>query len=424
MTGHYIEKYFPSKNVRYIAVNDGIDTYTGNNDDITPFKSVINDMYAKDISKKVRTAMTTKKLNGEFIGSIAPYGYMKDKADKNKLVIDEETACIVRRIFKMFIETQSVLGIMKQLSREKIPTPSALKNLTNTQKGTHKGLWSSTMIKRILTNPTYIGNLTQNRKRKVSYKVNKQQSISKDNWIIIPNTHEAIVSEEDFNTVQNILTKRNYNNTKRERKPHILSGLVFCGDCKRPMTFMTKNKDSDIVYVICATRKKYGKLCPCASSRLREDYLIKLVTEKIRETAHKVNADKVVKNTSIDKQAGYINNLNVEQAEIIRQLDEIKTLIVNLYKDKVKNIISEQHFIAISNEFNNQEKGLAERLKQIEIEINQMLDNKNNILSVERILNDFLQFENMDRVTLTTLINRIEIQGDKKATIIFSFNEP
>jgi len=122
-TGHYIEKYFPSKNVRYIAVNDGVDSYVENSNDMTPFKAVMNDMYAKDISKKVRTAKTTQKLKGEFIGSIAPYGYKKSAENKHKLEVDEETACIVRRIFKMAIDNMPMAAIAQQLSVEKIPTP-------------------------------------------------------------------------------------------------------------------------------------------------------------------------------------------------------------------------------------------------------------------------------------------------------------
>ena len=425
MTGHYIEKYFPSKNVRYIAVNDSIDTYTGYNDDITPFKAVINDMYAKDISKKTRTAFTTKKLNGEFIGSFAPYGYMKDENNKNKLIINEGTACIVRRIYKMFLENMSIMGIMKQLTREKIPTPSAVKNLKSIQKGICKGFWNAPIIQRILTNPTYIGNLTQNRMRKVSYKVDKLNVIPKDNWIIIPNTHEAIISEEDFNIVQSLLTKKNYINIVRAKRTHLLSGLVFCGDCKKPMTFMTKNKNADIVYIRCSTRKKYGKLSECSAGSMREDYLLKLVTDRIRDVAYKsINKDTVVENANKDKQAEYISNLNKEKAEITKQLDEIKMYIINLYKDKVKNIISEQRFIDISNEFNSQENGLSERLKQIDIELNQAQESNDNMLSSEKMLSDFLQFENVDRVTLIGLINRIEIYKDKKVKIKFNFNEP
>ena len=425
MTGHYIEKYFPLKNIRYIAINDGIDTYTESNNDITPFKAVINDMYAKDISKKTKTALMTKKLKGEYVGSLAPYGYKKDEGNKNKLTIDEQTAVIVRRIYRTFMETQSIIGIMKQLTQEKIPTPSEAKKLKRTQRPNFKGFWSASVIRMILTNPTYTGNVTQNRAKMVSYKVHKLNKLPKEQWITIPNTHEAIVSEEDFSTVQSLLSKRNYINTKRETKTHLLTGLVVCGDCKRPMTFMTKNKNAEIYYLVCATRKKYGKLSDCTPRSIREDYLQNCVAEQIREIAQKhVDKDKVISNANTDKQTEHTANLQKEKTEIAKQLDEIKTMIASLYKDKVKNIVSEQHFIDISNEFTSQEKTLAKRLKQIEEEMSQAQENKNSMKTFEKILNDFLQFENMDRVTLIELINKIEVYREKKVIIQFNFTEP
>ena len=424
-TGHYIEKYFPSKNVRYIAVNDSIDTHIENDSDITPFKAVINDMYAKDISKKVRTSLKTKQLKGEFIGSHAPYGYKKDETNKHKLIIDEQTAVVVRRIFQMFIETQSIMGIMKQLSLEKIPTPSAIKNLKLTQKGVYKGLWNDVIIKRILMNPTYIGNLTQNRTRKVSYKVNKFDNLPKNQWITIPDTHEGIISEEDFNTVQSLLSKKNYISAKRETKPHLLAGLIFCGDCKRAMTFMRKTANPKIVYIVCSTRKRYGKLSPCEPRSIREDYLLEQITDKIREIATtSLDKSELIKNADTNKQSDYIINLNKEKNEITNQIAEIKALILNLYKDKTKNILPEKNFIELLNEFNSQSEGLTERLNVIDEELKQDNENKDSMIIVEKTLNDFLQFENIDRVVLTALINRVEVYQDKSFTVKFNFIEP
>ena len=158
--GYYLDKYFPMHGVRYIAVNDAVDTGEMNStNDMTPFRAVFNDMYAKDISKKVRTALETKKNSGKFIGSLAPYGYKKNRHDKNHLVIDEETAFFVRRIYKEFLAGETILGIAHKLSSDNIPTPSAHKNLTATQRY-FKGIWNDAIIRRILTNPTYAGNLT------------------------------------------------------------------------------------------------------------------------------------------------------------------------------------------------------------------------------------------------------------------------
>ena len=422
-TGHYIEKYFPSKNVRYIAVNDGVDTYIENSTDMTPFKAVINDMYAKDLSKKVKTALTTKKLKGQFVGSIAPYGYKKSETDKHKLEIEEEAALIVRRIFKMYIEKQTALGVAKQLSHEKIPTPSAFKNLTATQKEKSKGLWNEVIIKKILSNPTYIGHITQNRTRKVSYKVDKKQSLPKENWIIIENTHEPIISKEDFETVQNILSKKT--RVRADKKTRLLAGLVFCSECQRAMTFAPEIRNPNRVYLRCPTRKKYGKLSNCTVKNMREDKLQNHVIEKIKEVARKyLNKEELIKNADTGKYAEIVKNLTAEKTSVNKQLEEIKEIIMSLYKDKVKQIITEQDFIEMSKEFSGQRDRLTERMKQIDQEMQGHNENKTNNIQIEKILKDFLKFEEVDRATLANLIERIEILADKTVVIKFNFIEP
>ena len=198
-TGYYIEQYFPTHNVRYIAVNDGIDTSQNlTSNDIAPFKAVFNDMYAKDISNKVRTALTTKKINGKFIGAFAPYGYKKDANDKNHLVIDTNTSPNVKRIFRDFLDGKGFSEIARGLTADCIPTPSQCKG----NKSTPSCSWNATIIKRILSNPTYAGHLTQNMTQKINYKVNKRLYNHKNNWITVENTHDAIISNTDFNAVQ------------------------------------------------------------------------------------------------------------------------------------------------------------------------------------------------------------------------------
>ena len=192
MTGYYIEKYFPEKGVRYIAVNDEIDTEIEN--DLAPFRAVINDMYAKDISKKVRTALRTRKLGGYFIGSNPPYGYLKDPDNKGRLIVNPETAPNVKRIFELFVKLKNVAATAKVLTEQGVLTPSGGKNA-----------WSDVMVRRILTSETYIGNLVQNRTCKVSYKVNRRKILSKSNYIIVKGTHEEIVAKDLFAQVQETL---------------------------------------------------------------------------------------------------------------------------------------------------------------------------------------------------------------------------
>lgn len=188
-TGYYLEQYFPLHNVRYIAVNDGIDTLLGGaGNDMSPFRAVFNDMYAKDISQKVRTALLTKKQKGQFIGRSAPYGYRKRE---NKLYIDEEKARIVKQIFEQYLGGKKPKEIAEYLTEKGVLAPCGKPHIP----------WNDVTIRRILSNPTYAGHLTQNRCRKINYKINKKVMLPKESWITVKNTHEAIVAQDVFDAV-------------------------------------------------------------------------------------------------------------------------------------------------------------------------------------------------------------------------------
>ena len=198
LTGHYIERYFPERNIRYIAVNDGIDTFEDSND-MTPFRAVINDMYARDISKKVRSALDTKRISGLFIGAKAPYGYKKSPLEKGRLVIDEKTRANVEAIFRIFLETCNLSGTARRLNSMEIAPPSD-----------NGGGWNPATVRRILTNPTYIGSVTQRRTRKISHKIKKRMIIPREGWMVVENTHEGIIDRDIFFRAGEIIRGRKY----------------------------------------------------------------------------------------------------------------------------------------------------------------------------------------------------------------------
>ncbi len=203
-TGEYIERFFPENGIRYIAVNDGVDTgrETGGNEMIA-FRAVFNDMYAKDISKKVRCALDARRASGKFIGSTPPYGYAKDARDRTKLVPDENTRKNVERIYREFIDGKSMLSIARALSADGVLSPSAQKD----EKGNKDKKWNSVMIKRILSNPTYAGDLTQGFVRKVNYKTKKRIRCGKDSRFTVCETHEPLVTKEMFEKASVLLLK-------------------------------------------------------------------------------------------------------------------------------------------------------------------------------------------------------------------------
>ncbi len=241
-TGYYYERYFPSRKIRFIAVNDGIDTEreTAGND-MGLFKAAFNDLYAKDISKKVITALQSKKRGGEFIGALPPYGYQKSAKNKNKLEPKSEEAAVVQKIYEWRLQGESYIGIARRLNSQGVPPPSA-------RKGKTASGWNDTSVKRILTNPTYCGNLTQNRSRKINYKVDRRKTLPPEEWIIVQNTHEPLVSEKLFQSVQNSVEKR-------KTGTYPLSGLLYCAECGSRMTFISRGRNR---YAVCGQWKRSG----------------------------------------------------------------------------------------------------------------------------------------------------------------------
>ena len=214
--GYYTENYFPARNIRYIAVNDGVDTFSKtNNNDIGPFLAVVNDMYAKDISKKVRTVKRTKAEKGEFIGAFAPYGYKKNPNDITKLIVDEEAAEVVKYIFNEYINGKGLAYIAHRLNERKIDCPSVYKQRNSRYHcKAIANLWGHNTIKSILTNKVYTGDLIQHKGEMVSYKVKKYRLLPKSEYLIKENAHEAIIDKKIFELAQDIL-KRKAHNIKR-----------------------------------------------------------------------------------------------------------------------------------------------------------------------------------------------------------------
>ena len=219
-TGEYVEKWFPAHNVRYVALTDNIDTFLDNsNNDIAPFKAILNDMYAKDLSKKIRTALHTMQSEGKWVGGCPPFGYKVDPDDKNHLVIDEVEAPIVKRIFDMFASGVRINKIRDAFNNENVPTFSTTRNRNFTRNGNNGniyGYWCNTTIKKILQNRLYTGDMIQNRRSRLSYKYRKIICNPKENWIIVENTHEAIIDKNTFNKVQALLPKEHQRNDKKE----------------------------------------------------------------------------------------------------------------------------------------------------------------------------------------------------------------
>ena len=277
-TGKYIERIFPSMGVRFIAVIDNIDSINKSSqadEIIVPFKNLINDAYARDISMKVRSHLEIKRKNGEFIGAFCPYGYKKSEGNKNALEIDVLAANVVQEIFKLKLNGMSQDAIANYLNDEQVPSPLEYKlqngdNYNTSFKTNEKALWSSKTIKRILENRYYIGEMIQGKVTTANHKVKKRIEKPEEEWVVVPNSHEPIVNERDFEIVQRLLAF-DTRISPLQKTVFPLSGIAVCAECGAPMRVVsTKNNGKRYEYYHCSSNLDFKS---CGSHRVSRKVL-------------------------------------------------------------------------------------------------------------------------------------------------------
>ncbi|MCI9016479.1 MAG: recombinase family protein [Clostridia bacterium] len=273
--GEYVEKIFPENQVRLVSILDNYDSAIDNGvADTLPFRAVINDLYAKDISKKVKASKHKNAVNGLFNGNRTPYGYKRSETDRHKLVIDEECAKNVRRIFDLYLEGTALSQIAYTFNDEHIPTPSQIS-------GTGRNvctIWKPSSIKHILKNEVYIGNMVQEKCKRINYQLKKRIKNDKSDWIRVENTHEPIIDKEKFYAVQDILASKS--ETRVKSRNLLLKGLVVCSDCGKKMGITTHS--SDTVYMRCHTYAILPKQRLCTPHNINYQKLENAVVKEIQ----------------------------------------------------------------------------------------------------------------------------------------------
>ena len=261
-TGRYLERIFPEYGIRFISLSDGIDSKKQSYDLLLPIKNVFNEQYARDISRKVHTAVRTKQRAGEFIGAFSSYGYRKAPGDKNKLLIDEYAAKVVRSIFEMYIKGYGKQRIAKELNQKGIPCPSEYKRLNgehykNCNRLEQTSYWTYSTINSILHKELYTGKMVQGTRRQ--HMRGRQKKVEKENWIVVENTHEPIIDKDTWDKAQSLLERRT-RTVSMENDQNIFAGFVKCGDCGRAMTKNTwTGKDGKRRRTLyCGTYKRNG----------------------------------------------------------------------------------------------------------------------------------------------------------------------
>ena len=431
--GFYVERYFPEHNIRYVAVNDGIDTAINSSaNDMLVFKSAFNDMYVKDISNKLRSSLYTKKRNGQFVGAYAPYGYMKNPEDKHKLLINEEEARIVKRIFKMFANGSSLNDICDILTREQVKTPSISKNMKLGQNNVHYGVWATRTVSDILKCPTYIGNLTQCKQKKVNYKSKKRVHNKENGWIVSIGSVPAIIDEDTFNVVQDMF-KSNKNRGIRGNgitDSLLLRGLIFCKDCGHTIGFRAhkqntlKHGEVIRVYGNCNYWAKRKKQHVCTPHNVKYHDIELIVLNNLKEMCKKYlneqNLENILNNS--EKIQNKKEQIKFEIIKLDNLIESINKKIDACYNDKLEGNISLDMY---KRTYNN----LTLEIKKYQLEkekyIKMLYDIDNNSLSNNKsfvkVVNDFLNMKNPSRTLITSLIDKIEIGENNNIDIYYKF---
>ena len=423
MTGHYMERYFPEKRVRYISLLDGIDTGVESSaNDITPFRAIMNDMYAKDISKKIKSVKHDKQRKGQFIGGKPMYGYKMHPTEKNKIVIDEEAAPVVRRIFSMALEGVSCRQIAVRLNEEHIPTPAVYAGLPRGTKGAYRGQWSSERITEMLKNETYIGHMVQGRTVKISYKSKKCHAQPPENWVVVKNTHEALIDEEAFRKVQLLIGSRKH--TRSRIYDFLLKGLIFCHECGYPMAVMNRPNAAgeERLFFVCRTYQRFTKAGVCTCHSIKEQTVTEAVIAKVKEVCQAfLRPDRLqpIAAAAVEE----ARKADGSEAEIQSLQSKIENLTVRLdqvYMDRLSGLLSETDFDRIYKRVKTDRTALEEKLKQLEAQ-------KEKTVSPEdlarKLVRQYLSSACTSRELLVTLIERVELTDDKQVIIHFRFRE-
>ena len=427
--GEYIEKIFPFLGVRFIAVNDNYDSLgdkKASDDLIIPFKNLINEAYCRDISVKIRSQLEIKRKNGQFLGSFAAFGYLKDEQNKNKLVVDQYAADIVRDIFKWKLEGVSPQDIADALNKLGVLSPMEYKRslgmkFTTSFKTNAKALWSAGTVIRILKNPIYTGVLVQGKETTPSYKVHKRITKDESEWTVINDNHEAIISKIDFDSVQKVL-KCDTRRSPDGKAVQLFSGMIFCGDCGASMVRKTVPAgEKKYVYYVCSAHKQSKS---CSPHRMRDTVLEQIVLDSLKQ-----HISEVVDMSELLEITDTAPLRTAQAQKVQRQLDKkheeyekLQKLLMSLYENLTDGIIDREEYTRLKASFTAR---ADEAEKQMDA-LREQLDDIHNHGTENAWMNEFIKRQgliSLDRAVVVALIDKILIHSNDVVEIIYRWQD-
>jgi len=426
--GKLLERFFPFMGVRFIAINDSYDSQTNNsqNDNlIIPFKNLINDAYCADISKKIRSQFDVRRKNGDFIGAFAVYGYVKDADQKNHLVIDSVAAPIVCDIFAWKIAGMSQQGIADKLNSLGIPSPLEYKKscgsgYTTTFSTNTCAKWTPVTVGRILKNEVYTGTLIQGFASTPNYKVKQRVKKPESEWVKVENAHEAIISVEDFRLVKHLL-ELDTRIKPGGKEVYLFSGLLYCGDCKRPLV-RKPVKNSDYAYFVCSTYKK-DKSCDShnISEKVIYDAVFKVVAQHIQQFAN------------IERLMSFIEDMPMRRSEAMKlqkqialkqeEIERISHRKLRLYEDYADGVMGKEEYGRFKLAFEAQYADANKCIDSLESELSKITSNNDTkTLWVEHFKKHH-EIECLTRTAVVELIERIEVFEGKRLEVQLRYSD-
>ena len=426
MTGYYIETFFPENNIRFISILESYDSFKNQaSNDSSTFIIACNDYYSKQNSIKIRHVLIEKRKNGKFVGSLPCFGYMRDPLDKGHLVPNPETAPIVKNIFKWRADDIGPTEIANRLNKANIVTPSGYKKTNYSSRLIDRDNWNISTVKKILCNRIYTGDLVQHTQTKVNYKSKKKITLDEKLWIIVENTHEALVDKETFEYVNN-LRKRNTRNyeIKTNREKRLLEGKLFCKECKNRLTVLYRKKQN-YWSVNCNRYSRDPVRGRCYSHFYPYNYLEDQVLEQINKSISKLIKeldikelnDEVVKNihketTNIDK---IVKELQIEKEKITSRLKI-------LYNDRCEGVISADIYKELAGESEQKLKQINENIENQNIKKYKMKNKVNTLPDYTKKIKKLLDLSKPKKELIDTLVDRIVIDKDRNITIYFKYD--
>lgn len=419
MVGYYTEIYFSNLDIRFIAINDNVDSNIQTENDLTPFKNVFNEWYARDTSKKIRAVFKAKGNSGKHLTTNPPFGYKKDPNDKDKWIIDDEAAATVRRIFQMYVDGYRISEIGHKLTEEKVETPILYymnRGIKTNARSEYPEIWDLMSIKYILSQTAYAGHTVNFQTAVKSYKTKKQIRLPKEDWIIYRNTQEPIIDEKTFETVQQMRKVKRARTKYNE--PNMFSGLLYCADCGNHLTIQRVARNRKMDNFSCATyRKKKKGLCSCHRILVSDlETIVKEDLQKVCEYVlfHEKEFTDEYLSGSKRETVKFQAKTKAELKRLSERQEEIGKIIRKLYEDNVCGRITDERFDFLAKSYEDEGNKLKTKIQEFKNALDSSVQNEEKLSKFLKVVKSYTKIEELTPEILNSFIEKIYIGETEK----------